>query len=534
MGERKGSVTFHFASFTLDPRRAALIDRSGAEVVLRPKTFDVLWHLLANAGRLVSREELLTAVWPGVFVADDNLTGCVAEIRRALHDDGRLLRTMPRRGYLLDAEVTRDGSPTAQAGSAESPPSLDRQISWEATPRPLPPLVRASLVVLPFSNLSDDPGQEYFVDGMTEELTTALSRVRWFFVIARNSAFTYKGRAVDVRQVGRELGVRYVIEGSVRRSDGHVRITVQMIETETGHHVWADRFDGTMEDIFALQDRVAEAVAAAVEPKLEAAEIGRAYTKPTENLDAYDLYLRALSRAYRFTRKDSDVAMSKLRQAVALDPNFALAKAFSAGHRVIRKAQGWSGPEEWVEGAAWARDALKLEPDDPSVLRLAALAVAYLARDYAAGIAAAERALARNSGSAQVLVSCAWVYIFACQSEKAIGLLERAMRLSPHDHEKVLMFSGTALAHLVAGDWDAAIHWADRSVRYTPSWLSGRRMLVGALMLSGRGADAREAAADLRSVVPPDQSLEDVVPPLRDQQVRDRYIAALRAAGVPG
>ncbi|WP_207539681.1 winged helix-turn-helix domain-containing tetratricopeptide repeat protein [Sabulicella rubraurantiaca] len=534
MSERKGSVTFHFASFTLDPRRAALIDRSGAEIVLRPKTFDVLWHLLANAGRLVTRDELLTAVWPGVFVADDNLTGCVAEIRRAIRDDGRLLRTMPRRGYLLDAEVTQDGLASEKEVGAETLSPLGHQTVKVATPHPSPPPSRASLVVLPFINLSGDPEQEYFADGMTEELTTALSRVRWFFVIARNSAFAYKGQAVDVRQIGRELGVRYVIEGSARRSDAHVRITVQLIEAETGHHVWAERFDDTVEDIFALQDRVAEAVAAAVEPKIEAAEIRRAYTKPTENLDAYDLYLRALSRAYRFTRQDSDLAISKLRQAVALDPNFALAKAFSAGHRVIRKAQGWSGPEEWAEGTAWARDALKLEPDDPSVLRLAALAIAYLARDYAAGVAAAERALVRNSGSAPVLVSCAWVYIFACQPQKAIPLLERAMRLSPHDHEKVLMFSGTALAHLVAGDLETAIHWAERSVRHTPSWLSGRRMLVGALMLSGREEEAREASTALQRVQPSDRSLEDLVPPLRDHEIRDRYIAALREAGVPG
>ncbi|WP_207541019.1 winged helix-turn-helix domain-containing protein [Sabulicella rubraurantiaca] len=532
MGETKGPAAFRFAGFTLDLRRTVLLDGSGGEIALRPKCFDVLRHLLANANRLVTREELLAAVWPGVSVVDDNITGCVAEIRRALSDDGRLLRTIPKRGYLLEAEVTQDAYASTKARDAEKPPSLDRLTLSEAAPHPLIPPDLASLVVLPFTNLSGDPEQEYFADGITEELTTALSRLRWFFVIARNSAFTYKGRAVDVRQVGRELGVRYVLEGSVRRAGEHVRIAIQLTETGTGHHLWADRFEGTREDIFALQDRVAEAVAGAMEPSLQAAEIGRSAAKPTESLDAYDLYLRGLSRAYRLTRQDSDAALSLFRQAVELDPDFALAKASSAGHRVVRKAQGWSGPEEWAEGAAWAKGLLSLDQDDPSVLRLAALAVTHLARDHAAGVAAAERALAQNRGSAQVLLSCAWVYVYACQPEMAIPLFERALRLSPQDPEIAFMLAGVALAYLIAGDLEAAVQWANRSVRRAPNWLPGHRALVGALMLSGRETEAREAAAAMQSIMPRDRSLEDVISPFQDKGTRDRYIAALRAAGV--
>ncbi|WP_207539643.1 winged helix-turn-helix domain-containing protein [Sabulicella rubraurantiaca] len=534
MDEAKSAAAFRFAGFTLDPRRGALIDGSGGEVALRPKTFGVLRHLLANAGRLVTREELLAAVWPGIFVADESVTGCVAEIRRALGDDGRLLRTMPKRGYLLEAEVTQATGDASETKDAEKAPSFDRQASGEATPHPLVPPARASLVVLPFANLSGDPEQDYFADGITEELTTALSRVRWFFVIARNSAFTYKGRAVDVRQVGRELGVRYVLEGSVRKAGERVRITAQLTETETGHHVWADRFEGTFGDIFALQDQVAEAVAGAVEPSLQAAEIVRASAKPTESLDAYDLYLRALSRIYRMTREDSDAALTLFRQAVELDPDFARARANSAAYRVVRKTQGWSEPKEWAEGAAWARAVLRFDQDDPGVLRCAALAVAHLARDYAAGVAAAERAIALNSGSAQVLLSCAWVFIYACQPERAIPLFERAIRLSPHDPEEAFMLSGIALAYLVTGDFEAAVQWADRSVSHAPNWLSGRRTLIGALMLSGREVKAHEAAAALKNVAPQDRSLEAVIPPLRNKDIRDRYIAALRAAGVPG
>ncbi|MCW8087588.1 winged helix-turn-helix domain-containing protein [Sabulicella glaciei] len=528
MDEARSAAAFRFAGFTLDPRRGALIDGSGGEIALRPKTFDVLRHLLANAGQLVTREELLAAVWPGVFVAEENVTGCIAEIRQALRDNGRLLRTMPKRGYLLEAEVTANDETEAEGAGRGILPDA-RPLNEHATQPG-----RASLVILPFANLSGDLEQEYFADGITEELTTALSRVRWFFVIARSSAFTYKGRAVDVRQVGRELGVRYVLEGSVRKAGGRVRITAQLTETETGHHVWVDRFEGTFDDIFALQDQVAEAVAGAVEPSLQAAEIRRSAAKPTENLDAYDLYLRGLSRAYRLTREDSDAALSLFRQAVELDPGLALAKAYSAGHRLIRHAQGWSNPEELAEGVAWARDALKLEPDDPGVLRAAAVTIVRFAQDYPTGVAAVERALARNSGSAQVLLSCAWVYIYDCQPEKAIQLFERAIRLSPHDPEEGPMLSGVALAYLAAGDFDAAVHWADRSVRHVPTWLAGRRTLIGALMLSGREAEAREAAAALLNIAPQERDLETVLPPLRNDEIRQRYIAALRAAGVPG
>ncbi|MCW8088431.1 winged helix-turn-helix domain-containing protein [Sabulicella glaciei] len=534
MGETKPSDTFRFAGFSLDLRRTVLRDGSGGEVALRPKSFDVLRHLVTNAGRLVTREELLATVWPGVFVADESVTGCVAEIRRVLNDDGRMLRTLPKRGYLLEVEVTQEADSARQAMTTGSSPSLDRPVGSEAVAQPLAPPTRASLVVLPFANLSGGPEQDYFADGITEELTTALSRVRWFFVIARNSAFTYKGRAVDVRQVGRELGVHYVIEGSVRRAGGRIRIIAQLTETETGHHVWADRFEGTLEDIFALQDQVVEAVAGAIEPSLEAAEIGRTASKPTESLDAYDLFLRGLSRAYRLTRQDSDAAHALFCQAVEIDPSFALAKAYSVGHRVNRKAQGWSGPEEWAEGTEWARELLDPHQADPGVLRLAAIAIVHLGKDHEASVEAAEWALARNSGSAQVLLSCAWVYVFACQPDKALPLFERAIRLSPHDPAMAFMLSGVALAHFVAGDLEAACHWAERVVRMRPVWLPGRRALIGALMLLGREEEAREAAAAMKSLVPPDCSLEDVIPPFRDKGIRDRYIAALRAAGVPG
>jgi adenylate cyclase len=477
-----------------------------------------------NAGRLVSREELLAAIWPGVFVAEENVTGCIAEVRRALGDDGRLLRTVPKRGYMLEAEVMREALSRAERGAAKT---ATASVPPQVTDRP-------SLVVLPLANLSGDPEQEYFADGMTEEITTALTRVRWFFIIARNSAFTYKGRPMDVRQVGRELGVRYVLEGSVRRAGRRLRVAVQLVETASAHQIWADRFDSDVENVFDLQDRIAEAVAGAIEPSLRAAEMERSEAKPTESLDAYDLYLRAQSLFYRMTRDGTDVALTLLRRAIALDSDFALAKAVGGAVHVIRNAQGWSEPEELAEGADWAWQALTALKDDPNTLRLAALSVAYLCRDYDVGLAAAERALALNANSAQVLLSCAWVYNYACQPQPAIGLFERAMRLSPRDPELAYMFSGIGLAHLIAGNPGEAARWGERSVLLTPGWVVGHRLLIAGLMLSGRIAEARDAVDRLLRLAPQDRKLGVVIPPLRDEQVRDRYIQALRDAGLPG
>jgi TolB-like protein len=278
--------TYQFDRFVLDLDRGVLL-ADGAECALRPKSFAFLRHLLENAGRLVDRDEIMHVIWPGVFVTDDSIAQCVRDIRRALGDsEQRLLRTMTRRGYLLTAEVAHNSKPPSGR-----PPAVTEPLHPVASQAPVPN--KPSIAVLPFQNMSGDPEQEYFVDGMVEEITTALSRIRWLFVVARNSTFTYKGQAVDVRQVGRELGVRYVLEGSVRKASGRVRITAQLVEAETGAHLWGDRFDGSLEDVFELQDQVASSVAGVIEPALHAAEIARSAGRPTADLTAYDLYLRA-------------------------------------------------------------------------------------------------------------------------------------------------------------------------------------------------------------------------------------------------
>jgi len=310
---------------------------------------------------------------------------------------------------------------------------------------------RPSIAVLPFQNMSGDPEQEYFADGMVEDIITALSQFKSLFVIARNSSFTYKGRAADIKQVGRELGVRYVLEGSVRKAGNRVRINGQLIEAATGAHLWAEKIDGALEDVFELQDEVTARVAEAIEPSITQAEINRAHIKPTSNLDAYDCFLRALPLIYQFTREGNDVAVDYLRQAVALDTRYALAKALLAFNHVTRWLQGWGAPGYPERGVALAREAIADDGNDPSVLRWGGHTLAFWG-DYDHALSVLEKAARLNENGSQVLSSLGWAMNYACvDPDRAISHFERAMRLSPRDPEISIMLSGIAMAHLIAG-----------------------------------------------------------------------------------
>ena len=375
----RGAV-YRFDGFTLDLVRGALLAASGTEIALRPKAFALLRQLVENAGRLIDRDEIMAAVWPGVTVTDDSITQVIKEIRRALGDaEQRLLRTVPRRGVLFAAEVRR----------ADDPASLVVFPAREPTPRTVAaafnPASRPMLVVLPFANITGDPGQDYFADGISEDVMTALSYLRWFSVIARNSAFTFKGRAVDVREIGRQLGVGYVLEGSIRKSGERVRITARLCETEAGAQIWAGRFDGDLTDIFDLQDRLTEAVVGAIEPSLRLAEVARGRSKPTENLTAYDLYLRALPHRF-ITKEGSEEALRLLRRAIAIDPGFVAAKGTLAGLHSIRLGLGWGEQGDAEEATRLARETVEdAEEDAPSALACAGFALAAIARDYETG-----------------------------------------------------------------------------------------------------------------------------------------------------
>ena len=534
-GMPRGTV-YRFDRFTLDLVRGALLAAGGTEIALRPKAFALLRQMVENAGRLINKDEIMAAVWPGVVVTEDSITQVIKEIRRALGDDEqRLLRTVPRRGFLFAAEVSRtdDQATLVVLPSAPERPAAPPDDAG-AAPHPHSPASRPMVVVLPFANMTGDPEQDYFADGVTEDLTTALSHLRWFSVISRNSAFTYKGHAVDVRQVGRELGVGYVLEGSVRRAGSRVRIGAQLCEVETGRQVWAERFDGDLADIFDLQDRVTEAVVGAIEPSLRLAEVERARSRPTESLTAYDLYLRALPHRFA-TRESSDEALRLLHRAIALDPGFTAAKGALAGLGTVRFAQGWALEGDTAEAVRCAREVVEGGgEDDPSALAWAAHALAYPARDYDAGLAAADRALALAPNSAVVLLNSGWLHAYVAESEIAIAHIERARRLSPVDPAMFYFFTALGQAHFVSGRYAEAAEWARRVVRDRPSYLAGHRLLAASLARLGRREEAADVVRGLLALAPDfTVSRAAVYLALRDAPVREAFLGGLRLAGLP-
>jgi adenylate cyclase len=408
--------------------------------------------------------------------------------------------------------------------------------------RPALPLPdKPSLVVLPFQNMSGDPEQEYFADGMVEEITTALSRIRSLFVIARNSAFTYKGRAVDVRQVGRELGVRYVVEGSVRKAGSQVRIAGQLVEAATGTHLWADRFEGALEDVFDLQDQMTASVVAAIEPNIRAAEIERARRKPTENLQAYDLMLRALPRLYARTRDSFEDALRLLRRAIEIDPSYAPASAHLAVCQWSWVSQNWidrSDPAV-ADMVQLARTALALDGNDPEVLSLAGFIMALPGGDLSGGIAMLEKAVILNPNNAQALRMLGQLYAYAGDKQSAIGYLERSYRLNPVS-QTAAFHTGYVIAHFVAGEHEPAVEWTAKALRQLPNSAAALRYRAASLGLLGRLEEGRETVRWLLELVP-DFTITrarrhvefDMNNIFRTPGVADAFYEGLRRCGVP-
>jgi adenylate cyclase len=369
---------------------------------------------------------------------------------------------------------------------------------------PAPPVLllpdKPSIAVLPFANMSGDPEQEYFADGMVEEIITALSRIRWLFVIARNSSFTYKGKAVDVKQVARELGVRYVLEGSVRKAANRVRITGQLIDTSTGAHIWVDRFDGSLDDIFQLQDLVASGVVGAIEPRLRQSEIERAVRKPTESLDAYDLYLRALALRDKHTDESVREAIALLKRALAIDPGYAPAAALIGWHRIHQRSHGRIpvSEAEAVEAVALARQALEVGKDDPDTLWMAGHTLLVFAGERAVAAVAIDRALLLNPNSAHAWMARGYASMNLDQAGAAIEALERAMRLSPLDRLRRAFTNGIAGAHLGAGRYEEALDWADRTLREEPGY---RGALMNKVVACAHLDRIEEARAALRQLI---------------------------------
>jgi TolB-like protein len=406
-----------------------------------------------------------------------------------------------------------------------------------AAPKPTLALPdKPSIAALPFQNMSGDPEQEYFADGMVEDIITALSRFRNLFVIARNSSFVYKGRAVDVKQVGHELGVRYVLEGSVRKVGNRVRITGQLVSASDGSHLWADRLDGSLEDVFDLQDRVTESVVGAIAPKVVQAEIERAKRKPTASLDAYDCYLRALACTRLMTSQSFAEALSLLYKAVELDPDFAAAFGLSALCYHLRRVNGWTQDpvQESVETVRLARKAAALGKDDAYALSAAGQSLAYLAGNLDEGASLIDRALALNSNLADAWHWSGWVASYRGDPDTALIHLEHAMRLSPFDPLIGMMQAGSAFAHFIAYRYDEASIWAEKATRELPHVAIPARIAAASYALSGRTEQANKAMARLRQFDPTLRvsNIEERIPALRQNDMI-RYVDALRAAGLP-
>jgi TolB-like protein/Tfp pilus assembly protein PilF len=439
----------------------------------------------------------------------------------------------PETVRLYDALRERRVVPAPQR-FVSSPNEVDKRPQASPEPPPLPS--KPSIAVLPFVNMSDDPKQEYFSDGVVEEIITALSRFRHLFVIARNSSFTYKGRAVDVKQIGRELGVRYVLEGSVRKAGNRVRIAGQLVDAATGSYLWADRFDGALEDIFDLQDQVTASVVGAIAPKLEEAEIERARRKPTESLDAYDYYLRGVACVHRWAKEASAEALRLFNKAIELDPDFAAAYGMAARCYSQRKVSGWMADREreTADAEQLARRAAELGRHDAVALFTAGMALAYVVGDLDEGAALIDRALALNPNLAWAWLFSGWVRAWLGEPEEAIEHEARAMRLSPHDPVFFNMQAGTALAHFIAGRYAEASSWAELAVREQPNHLIATCTAAASSALLGRAAEAQKAMARVRQVDPAlcISNLKDLIPIRRPDDLA-RWAEGLRKAGLP-
>jgi adenylate cyclase len=486
-------LRFHFDEFALDTDRREL--HRGTEIIsIAPQVFDLLDYLIRNRERVVSKDDLINAVWNGRSVSDAALTTRLNVARSTIGDSGeeqRLIKTLPRKGFRFVGQV-REAREAAGRNLGEVAPE-----SALALPD------KPSIAVLPFENLSGDPEQEYFADGMVEEIITALSRFKSLFVIARNSSFTFKGKAVDIKEVGRRLGVRYVLEGAVRTASGKVRITGQLIDAVTGAHIWADRFERELTDVFALQDEVTVAVVSAIQPKLLQTEIEMATRRP-ENPTAYDLYLRAAQQFYLTTREGVAEAIRLAHRALELDPRFGLAAALAANSHMDNVLWGYATDPQFErnEAVRLSRLALSLDGGDPEILAKAAAISAFMVGDSERELEMADRAVALNPNSFLAWNSRGRVYLIAGLPGEAVRSFELAIRMSPVDPRLPLTFAGMGHAFIELRRFDEAIVAGKKAQRQKPSHPPPYRCLASAFAHLGCDAEAREAAARLLEVDP--------------------------------
>jgi TolB-like protein/Flp pilus assembly protein TadD len=505
-----------FDSFTLDPTRGRL-EIAGRPVELRPKCFDVLRHLLENGNKLISKEALAAAVWPQVAVSDESLARCISDVRAAIADHGHtIIKTVPRRGYLFTADVTRHE---------------------HSEPQPRPATPRLSIVVLPFANIGGDPEQDYFVDGVTESLTTDLSRISGSFVIARNTAFTFKGKATDVKQVGRGLNVRYVLEGSVQRGGNRLRVNVQLIDAETGNHLWAERFEKPVADLFDTQDEIVSRLANTLNAQfieVEARRAGRS-THP----DAMDLYFQGWACVNNGTTAEyMTQAQAFFDRALALDPGNIEALVGSArvnaavGANLMR--DDWTA--HFVSAEAVLIRALSLAPNHARAHSVLGLVQLFTNRAVQ-GIAECERALALDHNLADAHAFIGLAKFFLGRSEETEAHIDEALRLSPRDNSAYRWFMFVGLAKLFLGADVEAAAWLRRSIEANRNHPVPHCYLAAALALLG-SLDQARAAAQAGLVLNPTFTLRRYRARAASDHPaylsgRERVCEGMRMAGVP-
>jgi len=492
---------------------------------MEPQVFDVLVYLVENRDRVVSKDDLIASVWGGRIVSDSTLTSRINAARKAIGDSGdeqRLIRTISRKGLRFVGDVRSE--PFTAGAPGRSPGPL----------LPVPALPdKPAIAVLPFTNMTGDPQQEYFSDGISEDVITALSRLRWFFVIARNSSFIYKGIAVHIKQVAEELGVGYVLEGSVQKSGERVRITAQLNDAATGSHVWAERYDRKLADVFAVQDEITEAIVGAIEPQLYVAEDFRARRKPPDSMDAWDLVMRALSHYWRVTRQDNMVAQALLEKAAAVDPHYGQAHGVLAASHTFGAHMGWDDMARIAPIAEQAAArAIEADGDDPWAHF--ALGCVYLfARRFENSLAEFEFALQLNPNFSLAQGYYGLALAYAGRWKDGSLAAGRALRLSPRDPCSAIYCGIASYAQYLGGNYEEAMRLARQGILLRSDFVGAHRVLTAAAGMAGEMRAAKSALEQLRRV----QShislswIAREMPILHDAD-REHYLEGFRRAGL--
>jgi TolB-like protein len=520
-------MRFLFADHTLDIARREL--RRGADAVcVEPQVFDLLVYLVRNREHVVSKDDLITAVWDGRAVSDSTLTSRINAARKAIGDSGedqRLIRTIARKGLRFVGDVRTDSK--ASGGTGPGPDEIP-------PPRAALPLPdRPAVAVLPFVNMSGDPEQDYFSDGISEDLITALSKLRWFFVLARNSSFIYKGKPVHMKQVAEELGVGYVVEGSVRKGGDRVRITAQLNDMATGSHIWAERYDRLLADVFAVQDEITEAIVAAIEPQIYAAENFRARRKPPNSMDAWDLVMRALSHFWRVTRQDSVVAQALLEKAASLDPNYGQALGVLAASYTFSAHMGWEDLAKVAPLAERAALAANLADSEDPWAHFA-LGCAHLFQwRHDDSLAAFEVALRLNPNFSLAQGYYGLALSYCGRWDEGSVAAGRARRLSPRDPYAAIYCGIAAYAQFVGRNYGEAMRLARDGIRQRSDFVGAHRVLTAAASMEGQAETAQAALRELRRAQP-NISLAWIAQqmPIRHDVEREHYLTAFRRAGL--